>query len=399
LSLYPRHVAISTAYDLSSLQELVKEKIHPFTLKYDKEAYFNTDLYRELHGMGVLTSIIPKAQGGAELPVSDLIWIARELAYGSAGCTATFIGNLLGLSSVVLYANEELKDQICKDYLNNYSLWSFAMTEAGAGSDLMTIATTVTESENEFVLNGEKNFITNATVSKQMCVFARHKESNGKDHGISCFYVPGETSGVERGPALDKVGWRESNTGSIIFKNVRLPKTYLLGKPGEGLGILTHCLNRSKTLLGASSVGLSYRALGLVQDRLGSTLRYGKPLLEQAAIKHLLAKLHMEVEAAWLIACRAAAVWDAGLPAVKESSMAKLFAGKTGVEVCKHAMELFGARGFLNETEVSKLYRDARAVEIVEGPSLVQELLIAKHVLKKDKKQDAYSFKNDKRVA
>ncbi|MFN7727814.1 MAG: acyl-CoA dehydrogenase family protein [Bdellovibrio sp.] len=393
-------LTLSTKLDLAPLQKVVREKIIPHTMSNDKQAFFNWDLYKELHGMGVLTSIIPKDFGGQQLPVADLIWIARELSYGSSGCNATFIGNLLGLSSVVHYAAPELRDRICADYMKHFSVWSFAMTEAGAGSDLMTIATNVRETDSGFILNGEKNYITNGTVSSQMCVFARHFGKKGEDLGISCFFVPGSAPGVTRGQALDKIGWRESNTGAILFKNVELEAGFLLGKAGEGLGILTHCLNRSKTLLAASSVGIAYRSLDLAQERLIGTRRYGKPLLEQAAIRHQLARLHTQTEAAWLMTCRAAGAWDAGFPAVKESSMAKLFAGGVGVDVARTVMELFGARGFLSETEISKIYRDAKAVEIVEGPSLVQELLIAKHVLgkasRRAEKKDAYTFLNTK---
>jgi len=394
-----REILVAPVFDVEPLKKIVREIIQPNTLKYDKEAFFNRSLYEELQKIGVMCSIVPRKFGGPDLPVSDLVWIARELSYGSSGCTGTLIGHLLGLSSVILYAEESLREQVLTNYMKNFSLWSFAMTEGGAGSDLMNIATNVVETSDGYVLNGEKNFITNATVSSQMCVFARHIGQDGKTVGISCFFVPGDTPGLVRGEALDKVGWRESNTGTLLFKDVHLPKNYLLGQPGEGLGILTHCLNRSKTLMAASSVGIAYRALDLVQDRLLSTQRFGKPLLEQAAIKHLLARLHTETEAAWLLICRSAAAWDAGLPAVKESSMAKLFAGRVGADVARHAMELFGARGFTNDYEVSKLYRDARSTEIIEGPSLVQELLIAKHVLKKVKKADAYTFTNNKRVA
>jgi alkylation response protein AidB-like acyl-CoA dehydrogenase len=212
-------------------------------------------------------------------------------------------------------------------------------------------------------------------------VFAAVKDENGNPEGITCFYVPGNSKGIRRGKAVDKLGWRESNTGHIHFENVFVPAEHQLGKIGEGLKVLTHCLNRSKTLLGAVGVGLSYRALDLVGERLITTERYGKLLIEQPAIRHVLARLHTEVEAAWLLTSRAAAVWDTGDFAVKEASMAKLYSGNVASKVASQAIELFGARGFLNEYEVSRLVRDAKAIEIVEGPSLVQELLIAKKVL------------------
>lgn len=384
-------------YDLTSLRQFVRDVVIPRAQSNDEQGKFDADTARELHKLGLLTSITPRSSGGPDLPVSDLIWIARELAYGSAGVAATFIGNLLGYSALVLHGSDELKAKICAEFTSTPGLWSFAMTEKGCGSDLMKTATTARRVAGGFVLNGEKNFITNANHSTHLSIFASVEADGIHPGGISCFYVPGDSKGLKRGDAAKKLGWRESNTGHLYLENVFVPDEHLLGEINEGLKILTHCLNRSKTLLAATSVGIASRGLDLAQERLLDTERYGRSLLDQASIRHLLARLHTKTEAAWLLACSAAAVWDAGLPAVREASMAKLFAGSVGVEVASQTLELFGARGFMAEFEVSRLYRDAKAVEIVEGPSLVQELLIAKQVLPSTKRKataDVFSIQD-----
>lgn len=388
-------IQVSPQIDLTDIRKFVREVVLPRAKSNDEQALFDKDTTEKLYKLGLLTCITPREFGGPDLPVSDLIWVTRELAYGSAGVTATFIGNLLGYSALVLHGSDELKAKVCKEFTSRPGLWSFAMTEKGCGSDLQKTATQARKVKGGYVINGEKNFITNANHSTKLAVFANVIDENGMPQGISCFYVPGDSQGLERGEPAQKLGWRESNTGHLFFKDVFVPEEHLLGQINQGLQILTHCLNRSKTLLAATSVGLALRGLDLAQERLLSTKRYGRALIDQSAIRHLLARLHTKTEAAWLLACSAAAVWDAGLPAVREASMAKLFAGSIGVEVTSQTLELFGARGFLSEFEVSRLYRDAKAIEIVEGPTLVQELLIAKQVLPRieDKpKADVFSI-------
>lgn len=379
-------VRIIPEMPLSEIRSFVSEVVIPYEKEDPHSQIFSMSIARGLYDRGILQLITPKVYGGKEAPVSDLIGVARELGYGSASVAATFIGNMLGYSAVVLYGRDGLKEKICRQYSSQFGLWSFGMTEGGVGSDLLSTRTVARRVPGGFILNGEKNFITNATYSSHLAIFARLVDENGKEEGISCFYVPGDSQGLERGPAMDKIGWKKANTGTLCFKDLYLPEEYLLGAPGQGLRILTHCLNRSKTLLGAVGVGIARRALDLASERLQQTERFDKALLEQPAIRHLLARLHTKVEAAWLLTCQAAAVWDAGHAAVKDASMAKLFGGSVAVEVSSQVMELFGARGYFNDYEVSRLISDAKAIEIVEGPSLVQELLIAKEVLPRPEK-------------
>lgn len=379
-------VRIKSEWDLNQLRQFVKERVQPTSIQHFNEGVFEKEIYQELHKMGIMQAITPVQYGGRGAKVSDLIWIVRELAYGSAGVAATFIGNMLGYSTVILYANDSLREKICTRYKDNFGLWSFGMTEGGCGSDLMKTATKAQRVKGGFLLNGEKNFITNSAVSNEMGIFAQVTNESGEKEGISCFYVHGESPGLKRGEIMDKMGWRDSVTGTLLFEDVFVPEECLLGKIGEGLKILTHCLNRSKTLLAASGVGLSHRAIDLVTERLITVERYDKALGTQAAIRHELARMHTEVEAAWMMSCLAASTWDSGDFAIREASMAKLFSGRTAVKVTGLALELFGARGFFNNYEISRLWRDAKAIEIVEGPSLVQELLIAKQVIPEIKK-------------
>jgi alkylation response protein AidB-like acyl-CoA dehydrogenase len=377
-------------------RDFVKNFSQEILLKYENEnrncQKFPISLVQKMHELGILNLLIPKKNGGAELPVQELIHTVKSLAYGSPSFAATFIGNMLGHSAVVMYAGEELKASLCQKMNQSFTLWSFGMTESSVGSDLLSTKTMAVRTKDGFILNGEKNFITNGTYSTDMVVFARLFSATNKDEGISCFYVPGNISGLTRGSIMDKIGWQKANTGTIQFKDVQLDKNYLIGEAGNGLRILTHCLNRSKTLLGAVGVGISERAMDLVIERIFGVTRFSKKLSDQPAIRHLLARLYTKVNAAWLLTQQAASTWDIGKSAIKESSMAKLFSGNTAVEVCSQAMELFGARGYFNDYEVSRLLFDAKAIEIVEGPSLVQELLIAKEILKSKEVNDDHKL-------
>lgn len=339
------------------------------------------------HAAGLFDLPLPRSIGGKEFGVTDLAWTIRYLSRSSPSAAATFIGNLLGLSAVLLYAPAPLRDSILSSLdRDRLELWSFAMTEADAGSDLMNIATrAVRQNNGGFILSGEKNFITNASYSRRLCVFARELDEAGNDHGISCFFVPGDAPGLRRGPVMSKTAWRKANTGTLIFHEVALAPDARLGEPGAGLRILTHCLNRSKTLLGAMGVGIADRALELVTARLEETERFGKSLIDQPVLRHELARHHTENEAAWLMTLKAAATWDAGADATTESSQAKWISGRTSAKITSAAVEYFGARGLFNDYEISRLSNDAKAVEIVEGPSLVQELLVGRALLPKRK--------------
>lgn len=376
-------MTLAPDFNQEDLKSFVRKELRPLEIANPGSTEFSMDATKKMYDRGLLNLIAPKAIGGTETTVSDFVWIMRELGYSAPSCAITLIGNLLGHSPVFLYGSEEMKKRLCLEHSKSFSLWSCAMTEEAMGSDLVRIQTEARQVPGGFVINGEKNFITNATYSSHMSVFARLIDESGCDKGISCFYIPGSTAGVSRGKIMQKTSFQKANTGTIHFKNVFVPSEHLIGEPGCGLKILSHCLNRSKALLAALGIGISYRALDLATERIQSTNRGGKLLIEQSGVRHVMARLHTQTEAAWLLTCRAAATWDAGLPATKESSMAKLFAASTAVEVTSKAIEFFGARGLFVEYEVSRLLAHAKALEIIEGPILVQELIIAREVLPK----------------
>lgn len=375
--------------DLSELRKFVLNHVLLNAQERDKNSTFAWDIYEKLHSMGILHAPLPKALGGAGMPVSDLIYIMKELAYGSGGVATTVMANLLGYSPVVLYGSVDLQRKIfLNQQQNGLELWSFAMTESVVGFDVGRTQTVAKQVKGGYLIEGRKDYITNSSHAKHFSVFADVKNAEGKSLGIACFYVPGSTPGITFDKPMNKLGHKESNTCAIMFDKVFVPDTYLLGKIGEGLKILHHCLGRTKTLISAIASGICQRASDLAVEHLKSRIGHdGKSLLDKPAVYQQLARFHTEMEAAWLLSCMAAQTWDSGGLAIKESSMAKMYASDLAMRFTAEALELSGARGYSEDYEIARLFRDAKLLEIYEGSTQILEILIAKEIFKDQKRE------------
>lgn len=383
-SIAPIHsVNVSPTENFEDLRTFVEKEVLPRTQAFDERHEFDHALTRRLFEIGILNSGVPREYGGPDRSLSDMIWIMRELGYGSGGLAITLVGNILGFSPIAMFGSPALKERLSKANLADYGLWSFAMTEAAAGSDLRALRTVARPVPGGFLLSGEKNYITNASYSSNLVIFAKTETEEAKG-AVSGFYVPGDATGLTRGPSYKKMGFREADTGHLIMNNVFVPTEHMVGNPGDGIKILTKCLGRSKTFLAALAAGLATRALDATVDYLSSTDRYGKPLIEQPAIRHTIAQLYAQLEAAWLLCCKSGALWDAGQNNDLEASMAKMVCADTCFRVANECVELFGSRGFLADSEAGRILRDVKGLEIIEGPTLVQEIIISKILLSKN---------------
>jgi butyryl-CoA dehydrogenase len=257
------------------------------------------------------------------------------------------------------------------------------MTEPDSGTDIHASKTEAVLSGDHYALSGKKCFITNANVATHYVVFARTPKADPKDP-LTAFYVPANAAGVSRGKPLEKLGHRESDTGEIYFDQVKVPVSHRIGREGEGIKIAFRSLHRSKTILAGGAVGTCDRALELARDFLSQRVHYGKPLITIPTIRSMLAQLHTEVEASWLLTCLAAATWETGDMAIREASQAKMFAGHTASKVTCEVLELMGGYGFTTELEIERLYRDAKFYEIIEGATFVQQVLISKELFPRE---------------
>lgn len=348
----------------------------------DERSQFPSWFFDKLHDAGLMGCTI--ASRGDGLPMERLLELARSFGYHlPSGLFLSWLGNALAVSAIDQFAGDSVRRSALDAYRARKQLMSFCFTEPGAGTDIGLLSTEYARSADGFVITGEKTFITNASYASHFVVFARERSTSKRV--ISVFYVPGELAGIRRGQVLGKLGNRSSNTAKVAFDGVVIPEENLLGALGEGGRILGRCISRTKTLMAGTCVGICQRAQDVACGSLGKRNLYGGPLLERAEIRAELARQHVNIEASWLLALKAARAWDEG-NAIREASMAKYFAAATAVETVSRAMEYCGGYGYLDENPLSRMYRDAKAYEICEGATLVQLALIAREAFDVPKK-------------
>ncbi len=357
-------------------QNLVDQFIYEKCKENEPRSFFDIEIFQALNQQGLLHMTLPTIDGAPGMSVLDMADVIRIIGSVSGGIATSIIGNILGTAPVLNFGSKALVKKITDESRKGFLLWSFAMTEKSVGSDIKNIQTKAVATENGYILSGEKNYITNANFSKYLSVFAQTYDRQGNHKGISCFFVESDKPGFYRQDPLQKFVFKESNTGNLIFDQYFIPQENLLGSEGQGIKILQTCISQSKTLFAAVGVGLAERALMLTETYLQKTHRFGKTLMEQKVIPHLLVRLHAETQAAWLLTQKAAKTWDDHKIAISESSIAKLMAGQCATRVTGQCVELFGAPGLMSENEIHRLYKESKGVEIIEGSSRVQEIII-----------------------
>jgi acyl-CoA dehydrogenase len=374
------HIQIRADIDFANLRRFVREKILEGARERDENEHFPLELLQQLHQLGYFSMIVPKGLGGDEFSLPNMITAAREIAYGSPGITVTMAGNMLAMGAILRFGKPALRDKIAQQVLSRLSLGSFCFTEAHSGSDIMSIKTTGKNVDGGYRISGQKCFITNANYADHFVVMAKLEGARNPKECMAAFYLPRNSEGLSFGKPLKKLGHRDSNTTEVYLDNVFVPSEHLLGTEGGGLQVAVFSLERSRTFLSSSALGVCDRARDLVVEFLGNREHYGKPLLSQPAIRNLLSQLETELQAAWLLTCAAAAQWEAGNYELCASSMAKMYSAQVVGRFTSSAMELFGGWGFSKEFEIERLFRDAKLYEVFEGPTFVQQTIIAKEL-------------------
>lgn len=373
----PKTIQLEPTLDLETLRRYVREQILPRAEERDAKEEFSLDVIADLHRLGYLVPFVPESFGGIGANTLDMLGIAREVSYGSRGLACTLAANMLWILPILSGGSDPLRRRIAREVLEKPLVGSFCFTEPDAGSDILRIRTSARRVPGGFVLSGKKCFITNANHASHFVVMAKIEGMDDPKRALNAFYVPRGEKGLGFGKPLSKLGFRDSNTTEVYLDSVFVPEEHLLGKPGEGLALAVRSLQRSRTYFVGAAVGLCERARDLVHGFLATREHYGKPLIELHAIRGQLAQLETEARSAWLMGCAAASGWDAGDTSLLDSSMAKMLAGQVAMRYASAAVELFGAYGVTSEYEVSRIFRDAKFFEIVEGPNFVQHALIA----------------------
>jgi len=367
-----------------ALQDMARKfaanEIRPKAVEYDHAGTFPEDILEKAFGLGLMSGFIPEEYGGLGLAALDACIIDEELAWGCTGIATTMTCNGLALSPVLVAGTDEQKKKFVAPFAEKLQFASFCLTEPGAGSDAGGIATTAKKEGDSYLLNGRKCFITNGSYASQFTVFASTDRSKGHK-GLSAFVVPRSLPGVSVGKKEDKMGQRASDTADVILEDVKVPAENLLGKEGEGFKIAMITLDYARPSVAAFAVGVARAAFELAMQYSKERVQFGVPIAMNQAIHFLLADMAMEIEAARLLTYKGAWLLDEGKRNTKESSFAKAFASDLAMRVTTDAVQIYGGYGYMRDYPVEKLMRDAKLLQIYEGTSQIQRMVIAKEIM------------------
>ncbi len=377
-------------FSLTEEQKIVKESAHkfvereilPISAAFDQSGEFPRQCIQKAWESGFLNFLIPEDLGGIGLGSFDACLVIEELAWGCAGITTSLVANDLALIPILIAGNKTQKDLFIKTLAKNGTLASFCLSEPGAGSDAAGIRTRLEKTDGGYKLTGNKQWITNGGVCSQYTVFAT-LDPQQKHKAICCVVVPANAPGVSHGPHEDKLGQRASNTTTVSFESVFVPEEALIGKEGEGFGIAMKTLDLTRPFTAMMSVGISQRALDCSLQYARERKQFGQAIAEFQAIQFMLADMATEIEASRLLTLQSATLADRQIKNSLYSSMAKRFSADVAMKIATDAVQIYGGYGYTKDYPVEKLMRDAKLMQIYEGTSQIQRIVIARELLNK----------------
>lgn len=376
-------------FSLSSEQGEIKDlalkfarnEMIPLAQKFDEEGTFPKDIFKKAWELGLINTCIPVEYGGTGFTSVDSVIISEALAYGCMGMNTSFMANDLALLPIVIGGTDEQKKKFLTPFTTEFKIASFCLTEPGNGSDAAGIKTTLQDKGDHWLLNGDKMWITNAGYADLFVVYATI-DPKLKHKGITALVIDAKTAGIEMGKKEDKMGHRSSDTRGVKFTQVKVPKENILGNAGEGWGIAMKTLDHSRPLVASSAIGGSQRALDLSIQYAKERVQFGVPIAQHQAIQFMIAEMGMKVEAARLLVHKAAWMCDQGVKNTEIASYAKAFASDSCMQITTDAVQIYGGYGYSKEYPVEKLMRDAKLIQIYEGTSQIQRLVMARELLK-----------------
>jgi acyl-CoA dehydrogenase len=377
-------IGFDLTQEQTALQDMARKfaanEIRPRAVECDHAGTFPEDIIEKAFGLGLMSGYIPEEYGGLGLSALDTCIIDEELAWGCSGIATSMTSTGLALTPILVAGTGDQKRRFVAPFAEKLRYASFCLTEPGAGSDAGGIATTAKKEGDNYVINGRKCFITNGSYASQYTVFASTDRSKGHK-GLSAFVVPRSLPGVSVGKKEDKMGQRASDTADVLFEDVKVPAENLLGKEGEGFKIAMITLDYTRPSIAAFAVGVARAAFELAMQYSKERVQFGVPIAMNQAIHFLLADMAMEIEAARLLTYKGAWVLDQGKRNTKESSFAKAYAADLAMRVTTDAVQIYGGYGYMRDYPVEKLMRDAKLLQIYEGTSQIQRMVIAKEIM------------------
>ncbi|MDC1038231.1 acyl-CoA dehydrogenase family protein [Candidatus Marinimicrobia bacterium] len=364
------------------VREFADSEITPVAQELDELGKFPRDLVDKMGELGLMGILIPEKYGGAGLDMVAFATAIMELGRADASVAITMTAHSsLGSLPILMFGSEEQKNTYLPKLASGEMLGAFGLTEPDAGSDAGATKTKAVRDGDEYVVNGGKIFITNVGEAGVLS-FTSQVVENGENIGIAAFTIPTNTEGLEIGPKEKKMGWRASDTRQLFFKDMRISASSILGTPGEGFKTFMKTLTSGRVSLGALSVGTAVgayeRALAYSKEREA----FGKSINKFQSVGFKLADMATKIEASKLLVYHAAWMKDQGLDITKEAAMAKLFASETAMEVTTEAIQVLGGYGYVRDYGVERFFRDAKILEIGEGTSEIQRLIISREIIK-----------------
>jgi len=377
-------------FELNQAQRLVRDttrqfaatEIAPHVLAREHDESFSTDVLRRMADTGLLAGPIPEAYGGGGVDFLSYGLICEEIGKASP---SVFTGALtvqisLVSQTILQWGSDAQKDEYLPRFCAGEWIGAYALTEPEAGSDPASIQTSARRDGDDWLLNGQKMWISNGAVADRIILFAQSDPARGH-RGIGAFLVPGDAPGLTRTTIEGKMGLGASNTAQLFLDNVRIPRSQVLGEVGDGFKIALSALDNGRFSTAACAVGIAQGCLDACVSYATQRRQFGKPIGQHQLVQEIVADMAVETEAARLLVWNVATLKDRGANASRAVSMAKYYASEAAVRAARNAIQLHGALGYVREYPVERYLRDAIALTLYEGTTQVQKLIIGRDTL------------------
>lgn len=378
-SLTEEHLMIQQA-----AREFAQNDLKPGVIQRDSDMSYPTEGVRKMSELGFMGMMVNPKYGGTGLDTLSYVLAMEEISKVDNSCSVIMsVNNSLVCAGIEKYASEELRDKYLPSLATGSYIGAFCLSEPEAGSDATSQRTTAIDQGDYYLLNGTKNWITNGKKASVYIVIAQTDADKGHK-GINAFVVEAAWEGVSTGIKEDKLGIRSSDTSSVMFQDVKVPKSHRIGPDGFGFKYAMWTLDGGRIGIAAQALGIAGGAYELALAYSHERKTFGKPINSHQAISFKLADMATEIEAAKLMVYRSAWLKDEGLPYGQAAAMAKLYASEVAMRTTVEAVQVHGGYGFVKEYHVERLMRDAKITQIYEGTSEIQRLVISRNVIKGD---------------
>ncbi len=366
-----------------SVRKFATQEIKPVARELDKNEEFSYETMQKMAELGLFGIFVSEKYGGQGMDYISYIIATEEIARIDGSHAATVAAeNSLGIGPIYYFGNDDQKQKYLPKLCSGEALWGFGLTEANAGSDAANAKTTAVLDGNEWIINGSKVFITNAStdISAGVTVLCRTGTRDDGRPELSCILVETGSPGYTTKVMHDKMMWRASNTSELYFEDCRVPKENLIGKRGQGFQQMMETLDGGRLSIGAMGLGGAQGCFDMALKYSNEREQFGRPIANFQANAFKLADMALEIEAARLLLYKACWLRDNNMPFSKEAAMAKLFSSEVKYRCANHAVQLHGGYGLMKEYDVERFYRDQKLLEIGEGTSEIQRIVISRHI-------------------